>query len=1169
MFHAVIGLHKMDEIDSNKTTTRWDSPTSPALRPLPRIPQGYTLGDRPIRQVQRDQVEAKSPAEDEDSDADLFLDAQTSIDQPEPPNSDSPIPPRDELTQEIKQYLQQSMIERVYGDLLSGSRSRRYEPKWPMDLGTADAPLHEPGSQEEANSTFHELFSPLRHWHAVARGGQTDSQSTYRRHEILASLTEHRQNRAAKPPPENCTGNFLLYRNLLDAATETSVWSSINSAHVAIRRQDWDIADRRITKALILATKLRYDPLVAKCWYWRGIVAGALGDRKTAAECFLAAMPCFGVYEEGELLDLPVKEYKVELLGLLDQQEASEGQTEWSIKVRRGIIGTDGWFVPFRELFSPFSGPPADSEAEPPLSPPTVSLADKFGADYTHTGPITQSRSTSAEWNGQSATVPHGLANLDPELLPQMDESAGSLDCARPKRKSKPLSEDQSQVGSSQLRGNDEVDWYDEELFRPRNIDWNLMDKIDDEAKKFSYVSKETLYQLLQGCSPWFEESIQKERFTENFDNYPDIQHTVGWRVLDYCQKKAEFLRPRHTKVPLCDIEKNTIVPSTNKYTDPVLNKSTDDNSIGIDERSKQQRARVKMGPPLTIDTSNKDVPPLPVQTPSQAIMSALRPELTADEKVGGYVQALLHNNVDDQKERKSARRREIEKDPDWRTDHKDQQANFDRLVEEELKNPKCTLQRARKLVNLRNNHYLKEIWGPEGLRPPTPSPVLEAREQELTQENADAIKRFTAEMECNTYRSKWRAWSKLPKERRQRTAEPSRPSSTIAWLNEEYERLERLEGESLSPTVAAGAETSLDQPSSATAGFGLDGAKDELDQRDHGLQQPSSPDPEDSDDLPERQTSLDSIVSEVDSLRSDVYASLDRRPYEGVPRELKLLLGMTAMSEAMKRGRQMSEPLSQEDLIRLAEMAITMQVETVDEIGQVPLPKHDPAGGDTEVVGLGEVDLMVFSSDSEEDEDEDGEESDDGEDGADWTDDEEEVDGGEVSDGEFSEDVQSTHDQRREEHFFPPLLHDAPVAASILARAPLPTTSTIDPLPSPSPSPQDSATQASPAAIPPAHRPTGPASDLPLRNYPGPGSGSGSGSGIGLGIHFGIGSGVGVEAGVGVSGNGGEDGNDEAGAADDDDENSGQAANDAQDEWEDEEEVDHDNEEEEEEETF
>jgi hypothetical protein len=961
--HPLIGLLKMSEFNSSGKMPVSDEPASPGLRPLPRIPRRFLLEGRPITRVQKHVGEATRPSEDESSDEDEFVSVQSTFDQSERPDANSTIPPRNELTQQILTYLQQSTLENVYGDCLSGSRSRRYEPKWPMEFGDVETPLHEPVSQEEANAAFHERFEPLSRWHAVSRGTRTTPQSLHERQQILTHLSEHRQNRTTKPPPEKCSGNFLLYRNLPDAATELNVWSSINSAHIAIRREDWEIADRRITTAFLLASRLGYEPLVAKCWYWRGIVADGLGDRKAAAECFLAAMSCVGVYEEGELLSVPVAEYKKELLELLDQQDASEGQSEWSRKVRRGIIGLDGWFVPSRELPPPISYGSTDEEDEQ-LSP----------MDHPEGGYFLAGLSIESQPQPESSPID------SPDRGNNPTETTTGL---------QPLSDDPTNDVPDQPNENGESDSYNEEFFWPRDIDWNLMDKIEEAAQKSAYIKKETVYQLLKGCSRSFERWIQMEGFIERFDNYPDIQDSVAYTVLKYCQSKAKFIRPLQTKYPSLDIGEGTAIPSTKISAKGTLRKS----------------------PPLTINTGRSDVPLQPLQTPSQVIFGSLQPDITVEEKMAAYEQALLHHKKDDREERKSARRRDLERNLNWRNDYEERQAKFDKEVQEQMPKSKFNLHKAQKLVTYRNNCQLERSWGPEGVRPPTPTAIRIAREQERQDDLDQELKRYRAELTSNDYRNKWRAWSKLPIGRQRCTAEPIRPFSTIAWLEEEYERTAALEKRPQSPTAGMGADRSSSKHSFVGRDMGLNGVADEVDQPDDVQlvpaplrpRQQSSSTHEDGYNLERRETSTSSTVDIPSSASSDVYADLDRSSYEHVPRELKLLIGMTAMSEAMKRGRKTSEGLSREDLVRLAEIAISMEVKTVEDISQVPFPKHDPDGVDTEQVPVGEIDLIDFSSDSEEAGGEEG----------DWQEDDGQGEEGEISDHQFS-DHQLSDEQLR-----------------------------------------------------------------------------------------------------------------------------------------------------------
>ena len=76
-----------------------------------------------------------------------------------------------------------------------------------------------------------------------------------------------------------------------------------------------------------------------------------------------------------------------------------------------------------------------------------------------------------------------------------------------------------------------------------------------------------------------------------------------------------------------------------------------------------------------------------------------------------------------------------------------------------------------------------------------------------------------------------------------------------------------------------------------------------------------------------------------------------------------------------MKRGRLAREDLSREDLVRLAELAINRDVQTVEELAQVPFPRHDLEKVGAERDGVREVDLLVFSSNSNSEEGEGEEE--------------------------------------------------------------------------------------------------------------------------------------------------------------------------------------------------
>lgn len=384
-------------IDVSPTLMGPDSPIVPGLRPLPLQARRSLSRGRPHASSARGRP--SSEHDDGDSNDDRSSgSSRSSLHTPKASSlasSDDDFEDfefteamRDNLMDDIMQYLEQSVIEGIYGDFLSGSRTVIYEPQWPADFEQPEGPLYEPGNQAEANEKFRLLYEPLRGWHKL-EGKIVEPEKQSHLAQIMTRLGQHREYMATKQaPPEKRLGNFLLYRNLPDAAVEANVWSLINGAHVCIRRGEWELAEGRILKAFLMARNLRYDPLIAKCWYWRGIVSDRLKRRRSAAECFLEAMPCVGFYEEGEMMSNMILVYKDELLDLLDEQDAQHGEREFSKWARRAILGIDGCFRPLKPLppgwgesqshsssqETPPEGSPNEAISPPATSPITPSL---------------------------------------------------------------------------------------------------------------------------------------------------------------------------------------------------------------------------------------------------------------------------------------------------------------------------------------------------------------------------------------------------------------------------------------------------------------------------------------------------------------------------------------------------------------------------------------------------------------------------------------------------------------------------------------------------------------------------------------------------------------------------------------------------------------------------
>lgn len=730
---------------------------------------------------------------------------------------------KDELRDEVLQYLQRATIDEAYGDTLSGSRTRRYEPKWPMEFKVPEPPLLEPASQQEADAIFNKLLYPLRGWHRLPEDEHTTWESHNRRRQILSTFKLHREFRKAQPPPpDSLAGNFLLYRNLPDSALEVNVWSSINAAHIAIRRDDWDVADRRITRALIAASKLRYGPLIAKCWYWRGVIADGLGDRQTAADCFLSAMRCVGVYQEGELMSTVVVAYKLDLLDLLDEKDSNEGENTWTRQVRRAILGIDPWFRPAGEILCK----PSLTSTIP--SSPALSLRD---------------------------CVEEGMNAV-------------------------------------------EASW-------PREVEWAHVERLEKAAQSSSYARKEMIYRICVGFSPYFESAIRGEKFYNNFDNYPDIEETTAWKVLRYSKTKAGLRKLSEAKSAPESTSEVPLDRSVEGTGQPRQDGSTDNTGAFVG----QQSEGAKRGRSLTIDTAKANAADNPSKT-----LEDLRREITAEEKLAAYEHGLLHLFDD---ENKSIRRQELEADEEWINDIREQQATFDHSVEQELSKPDVSPREARLRVRQRNEDYRREIWGSDGVRSPTLSLTRRAREQEHDHVQVACRQHFKAELTYMDYRRKYRAYVRLPADRREQITEPAQPVATLAWLDQ-----------------AAGKFAS--QTNSQISNFAEGRSPEREASPEHVESRSDSP--------PRRATSLipplrfhqhtSPSISDSPSAICDPAAStntnnktdkdLNPTPHGPISRAMECKIALDAMSKLMEQARTQDKVLSVERLVEHAERTIS-----------------------------------------------------------------------------------------------------------------------------------------------------------------------------------------------------------------------------------------------------
>jgi hypothetical protein len=779
-----------------------------------------------------------------------------------------------DLTERVLEYIKDSTIAAVYGDFLSSSRSRRYEPKWPMHPLELEPPLHNPASQAEADAIFEELYKPLRGWDKMAEN-QNLADTNINPPAIFDVLSAHELKKKARPLPEECSGNFLLYHNFPDAAKEVTVWSWINNVRVAIQQGELELAGERVDKAATLAADLDYKPLVSKCSYWKGRVMAGLGDRRCAAECFLDAFHCFGVYQEGELLSKQVEEYKLDILEVLDEQEARNGKDEWSRQARRALTGLDPWFRPLGEL------------ARQPSY-----LASASNVDVT-----------SPEENLWGVTESN-------------EGSPGS----------QPSSEKRYEDYLSQVTRYAEPWWFGDVSLRPRKVDWALVAGIEEAAQNSGYVRQETLYRVCEGFSPAFEDMIRGEKFTDGFDNYPDMGHSTAWKVLNYTRVKAKLKRPRVS--PEEDEEElSPLAVGVGVTAEPGLSEATPQHSADIltgihdlasEELPNQRAESVNRGPPLTINTAFAVDRADLSQNVTKVTSRTLRVHVTAEEKIAAFQHNLLH---EDYNEGKSRLRLELEKNHEWILDMQQQQSKFDQDVQEVMARFNIDQVQAEGFVSSRNEEYLRDIWGSEGVEPPTPTATRLAREEEHTRLTNECLNPFKLELICMTYRLKHGVYRRLPREVQDEVAEPTKPAHIIAYLEQVDKLRAETDDDSLSESPAVASKPSLaDREMGATE---HDYGSPIAPLRPHQGSSQTSATKLTVDRYDEHGDPIVSAISNSSTANLQTYAEITRLLGAPLSRQLKAKLGIDAMSKAMRKARLRDEEIRIEQLVEIGEMAI------------------------------------------------------------------------------------------------------------------------------------------------------------------------------------------------------------------------------------------------------
>ena len=251
---------------------------------------------------------------------------------------------RRRLKSDIEEYLEDTYLAQVYGDFLSSHRTRLYEPEWPRSGSRRSPPLpFAPKSRTEARSVRKEVLGPLIGWYTLPET-DTTAEGERKQRKIALALDKYEREKGARLIRHTSKGSScLLYRNLPDAGLELNIMMLINRAHLAVQRGYLNRAECLVDEALGLVVSLDYQPLTAKCWYWKGLIADKRDSPSEAVRAFFNALPCVGKYAEGEHLPRYIQVYKNGILDMLESCGAfsEQDRASWSKKLDRAAAGIE------------------------------------------------------------------------------------------------------------------------------------------------------------------------------------------------------------------------------------------------------------------------------------------------------------------------------------------------------------------------------------------------------------------------------------------------------------------------------------------------------------------------------------------------------------------------------------------------------------------------------------------------------------------------------------------------------------------------------------------------------------------------------------------------------------------------------------------------------------
>jgi hypothetical protein len=400
---------------------------------------------------------------------------------------------RKRLRLEIEAYLQETYLNSVYGDSLSSSRTRLYEPSWPPSV-QPDNPSqmpHRPKSRNGANTILQKIIAPLLDWYSLPDSQANTREALQKQNKIAMALDKHERERGARICREKLQGSGVgtLYCNLPDASLEANILMLTNRTHLAVQCGHIERAERLIDRALGFADVLDYGPLNAKCWYWKGLVADQRGSAKEAAEAFFNALECVGKYIEGDYLPAYIQVYEQTILDIL-HVEGEASRIEIARRLQRAARGAEPLYLPSPKP-ARYEWTRLDSTSPKGSSP---SVIERSGTGEGAVGGGPDSLTPSEE------TVRPGLLELNIDIpLP----SPSDLSRIRRRSTNTPL----SPHPTSPLKP----------LPAPR-----------------SYLPQDTIACLYDALSPPYKKSIDMNTFREVIDNDQERDDSIARLVLQY-----------------------------------------------------------------------------------------------------------------------------------------------------------------------------------------------------------------------------------------------------------------------------------------------------------------------------------------------------------------------------------------------------------------------------------------------------------------------------------------------------------------------------------------------------------------------------------------------------------------------------------------------------------